>query len=123
MHLSLLALYGVGGWLVRQGLMPVRVLLSAIGFTFSLVFATQGVVQTLADARRVSASMRRSCPAEPSTLPAGARRIPGQPQTCCCRPSDVMATVHGSPHACSAPASGLLLPKTPAAEACPGCGR
>lgn len=58
-HISLLALYGVGGWLVRQGLMPVRVLLSAIGFTFSLVFATQGVVQTLADARRASASIRR----------------------------------------------------------------
>ena len=59
MHLSLLALYGVGGWLVRQGRLPVRVLLSSIGYTFSLVFATQGVVQTLADVRRVSASIRR----------------------------------------------------------------
>ena len=58
-HLSLLALYGVGGWMVRRGLMPIRVLLSSIGFTFSLVFATQGVVQTLADVRRVAGSMRR----------------------------------------------------------------
>ena len=60
MHLSLMALYGVGGWLVRKGMMPIRVLLSSIGYTFSLIFATQGVVQTLADVRRISASMRRS---------------------------------------------------------------
>ena len=58
-HLSLLALYGYGGWLVSKGLMPVRVLLSAIGFTFSLVFATQGVVQTFSDTRRISAGIRR----------------------------------------------------------------
>ena len=58
-HLSLLALYGLGGLLVSRGLMPIRVLLSAIGFTFSLVFATQGVVQSFSDTRRVSACLRR----------------------------------------------------------------
>ena len=58
-HLSLLALYGVGGFLVSRNLIPIRVLLSAIGFTFSLVFATQGVVQTFSDARRVSAGLSR----------------------------------------------------------------
>ena len=59
MHLSLLALYALGGFLVSQGLMPIRILLSAIGFTFSLVFATQGLVQTLSDVRRVSGSLDR----------------------------------------------------------------
>ena len=87
-HLSLLALYGVGGWLVRQGMLPVRVLLSSIGYTFSLVFATQGVVQTLADVRRVSGSISRwamcSCrqawPAssmEASSSPAGGSVLHG----------------------------------------------
>lgn len=59
MHCSLFALYGLGGWLVQRKLLPIRVLLSAIGFTFSLVFATQGVVQTLADTRKVTSSMQR----------------------------------------------------------------
>ena len=58
-HCSLFALYALGGWLVQRKLLPIRVLLSAIGFTFSLVFATQGVVQTLADTRKVTASMQR----------------------------------------------------------------
>ena len=40
-HLSLLALYALGGWLVSADLMPIQILLSAIGFTYSLVFATQ----------------------------------------------------------------------------------
>ena len=40
-HLSLLALYAMGGHLVNSGLLPVGVLVTAIGFTFSLVFATQ----------------------------------------------------------------------------------
>lgn len=56
-------------------------LLSAIGFTFSLVFATQGVVQTFSDARRVSAGLARvrkvvdSCEPDPTmdgALPPGA---------------------------------------------------
>ena len=58
-HCSLFALYGLGGFLVQRKLLPIRVLLSAIGFTFSLVFATQGVVQTLADTRRVTSSIQR----------------------------------------------------------------
>lgn len=44
---------------MQRKLLPIRVLLSAIGFTFSLVFATQGVVQTLADTRKVTSSMQR----------------------------------------------------------------
>jgi ATP-binding cassette subfamily B (MDR/TAP) protein 8 len=40
-HASLLALYAWGGWLVSHGLMPLRVLVSGIGFTFSLMYATQ----------------------------------------------------------------------------------
>jgi hypothetical protein len=39
--MSLLALYGWGGWLVSAGLMPLRVMISGIGFTFSLLYATQ----------------------------------------------------------------------------------
>ena len=59
-HGSLVALYGLGGYLVSRGLMPLRVLLSAIGFTFSLVFATQGCVQTFSDAQRALVSLARS---------------------------------------------------------------
>jgi hypothetical protein len=40
-HASLLALYCWGGWLVSNGLMPLRVMVSGIGFTFSLLYATQ----------------------------------------------------------------------------------
>ena len=58
-HLSLLALYALGGYLVHNGLMPIRTLLSAIGFTFSLVFATQGAVQTFSELRRATFAVRR----------------------------------------------------------------
>lgn len=58
-HLSLLAVYGYGGWLVSKGLLPLRVLLSAIGYTFSLVFATQGMMQSLADTRRLTSGFQR----------------------------------------------------------------
>lgn len=80
-HLSLLALYALGGYLVNNGLMPVRTLLSAIGFTFSLVFATQGTLQSFTDARRSVAAIRRvqtvlsEIPIDPSmaaSLPPGA---------------------------------------------------
>lgn len=40
-HISLLSLYTYGGFLAQQGLLPVRSLLSSIGFTFSLVYSTQ----------------------------------------------------------------------------------
>lgn len=58
-HLSLLALYGYGGWLVNTGQITIGILLSAIGFTFSLVFATQGLLQTWADLRKTISSIRR----------------------------------------------------------------
>lgn len=58
-HLSLLALYGLGGQLVSSGLIPLRVLLSAIGFTFSLTFATQGLLQSWTDARRAGSALKR----------------------------------------------------------------
>ncbi|KAG2451200.1 hypothetical protein HYH02_003807 [Chlamydomonas schloesseri] len=58
-HASLLALYGWGGWLVSSGLMPVRVLVSGIGFTFSLLYAVQGSVNTLSELRRASGAFQR----------------------------------------------------------------
>ena len=59
MHASLLALYGLGGFLVSRGALPIRVLLSGIGFTFSLVFATQGCVQSFSDLQRAAVSLTR----------------------------------------------------------------
>ncbi|EFJ41513.1 hypothetical protein VOLCADRAFT_107667 [Volvox carteri f. nagariensis] len=58
-HASLLALYAWGGWLVSNGLMPVRVLVSGIGFTFSLMYAVQGSVNTLSELRRASGAFQR----------------------------------------------------------------
>ena len=58
-HLSLLGLYGYGGWLVNQGLMAFRVLASAIGFTFSLIGATQGILNTTVEFQRMQGSVRR----------------------------------------------------------------
>jgi len=39
--------------------MPVKSLIAGIGYTFSLVFATQGITNTFADAQRAMASIRR----------------------------------------------------------------
>ncbi|GLI67398.1 hypothetical protein VaNZ11_011584 [Volvox africanus] len=58
-HASLLALYAWGGWLVSSGLMPVRVLVSGIGFTFSLMYAVQGSANTLSELRRASGAFQR----------------------------------------------------------------
>jgi ATP-binding cassette subfamily B (MDR/TAP) protein 8 len=58
-HASLLMLYAWGGWLVSQGLMPVGVLISGIGFTFSLMYATQGTVNTLSELRRAAGAFGR----------------------------------------------------------------
>ena len=58
-HVSLLALYGLGGYLVSNGLLPLRTLLSAVGFTFALVFSSQGAVQSLADSRRAVSAVQR----------------------------------------------------------------
>lgn len=61
-HLSLLMLYAWGGYLVSQGMMPVGVLVSGIGFTFSLMYATQGAVNTLSELRRAAGAFDRvSC--------------------------------------------------------------
>jgi ATP-binding cassette subfamily B (MDR/TAP) protein 8 len=40
-HASLLILFSLGGWLVSDGRMPLRVMLTGIGFTYSLMYATQ----------------------------------------------------------------------------------
>lgn len=58
-HLSLLALYAWGGWLVAAGALPVGALVSGIGFTFSLMYATQGAVNTLSELRRASGAFER----------------------------------------------------------------
>lgn len=58
-HVSLLALYGLGGYLVHQQLLPISALLTGIGFTYSLVYATQGIVQTSADLRRLMLTINR----------------------------------------------------------------
>lgn len=58
-HASLLALYAWGGWLVAHGLMPLRVMVSGIGFTFSLMYATQGTVSSLSELRRASGAFQR----------------------------------------------------------------
>uniref|UniRef100_A0A1D2A990 ABC transporter B family member 28 n=2 Tax=Auxenochlorella protothecoides TaxID=3075 RepID=A0A1D2A990_AUXPR len=58
-HASLLALYALGGYLVSRGLLPTGTMLTAIGFTFSLVFATQGMLQSFIDARTTAAALLR----------------------------------------------------------------
>ena len=40
-HVALLLLFAVGGWMVHRGDLPIRALFSGIGFVFSLVFSTQ----------------------------------------------------------------------------------
>ena len=45
---SLILLYAYGGNLVVSGRMPVKSLIAGIGYTFSLVFATQGITNTFA---------------------------------------------------------------------------
>ena len=37
----------------------VRLLLSAIGYTFALIFSTQGAIQSTADLRKATAAIRR----------------------------------------------------------------
>ncbi|GAX74240.1 hypothetical protein CEUSTIGMA_g1689.t1 [Chlamydomonas eustigma] len=58
-HASLLVLYSWGGLLVAQGLMPLGVLISGLGFTYSLTYATQGIVNTLSELRRASGALFR----------------------------------------------------------------
>ncbi|QDZ24300.1 ABC transporter [Chloropicon primus] len=56
---SLLLLYTYGGSLVIKGAMPVRSLIAGIGYTFSLVFATQGITNTFADMSRAMVSVKK----------------------------------------------------------------
>ena len=59
-YVSLITLYAFGGWLVKTGAVPVGSLIAAVGYTFGLIFATQGVVNTLADANAAIAALKRA---------------------------------------------------------------
>lgn len=63
-------LYAWGGYLVSQGMMPVGVLVSGIGFTFSLMYATQGAVNTLSELRRAAGAFDRVSEGGAACLPA-----------------------------------------------------
>ena len=58
-YLSLLTLYAWGGYLVSSGALPVGALIASIGYTFGLIFATQGVVNTAADFKAAGSALRR----------------------------------------------------------------
>ena len=57
-YISLVCLYAWGGHLVATEALPLRTLVSGIGYTFSLVFATQGITNTCFDFARARASWR-----------------------------------------------------------------
>ena len=59
MHVSLILLYAYGGWLVQQGLISLGTLLAAIGFTFSLLYSAQGLLQSWISLRGAAASVGR----------------------------------------------------------------
>ena len=59
-YASLITLYAFGGWLVKTGTVPVGSLIAAVGYTFGLIFATQGVVNTLADANAANSALKRA---------------------------------------------------------------
>ena len=59
-YASLITLYAFGGWLVKTGAVPVGSLIAAVGYTFGLIFATQGVVNTLADANAANSALKRA---------------------------------------------------------------
>lgn len=58
-HCSMLCLYALGGWLIAARHLSPGILVTCIGFTYSLVFATQGALQTFADARNTLIAVRR----------------------------------------------------------------
>lgn len=74
-HISLLVLYSLGGWLIANGYMSLKTLMAGIGFTFSLIFASQGVVNTMSEWRMVEASVARypSPPLSPGPCRHGLR--------------------------------------------------
>lgn len=59
-YASLLLLYAVGGWLVKSGQVTVGSLIACVGYAFGLIFATQGVVNTAADAKAAAAALGRA---------------------------------------------------------------
>lgn len=58
-YVSLMALYILGGTQVKSGALAVGTMVSFIGYTFTLTFAVQGVVNTIGDARAVLAAISR----------------------------------------------------------------
>lgn len=58
-YISLMALYILGGSKVKAGQLAVGTMVSFIGYTFTLTFAVQGVVNSLGDARAVLAAIDR----------------------------------------------------------------
>ncbi|KAL8049742.1 hypothetical protein ABFX02_06G038700 [Erythranthe guttata] len=58
-YISLMALYCLGGSKVKAGELAVGTMVSFIGYTFTLTFAVQGVVNTLGDLRGAFAATER----------------------------------------------------------------
>ncbi|GAQ86233.1 ABC transporter [Klebsormidium nitens] len=58
-YVSLFVLYVVGGAEVKAGRLPVGTMVAFIGYTFTLTFAVQGLVNTLADIRTALAAVER----------------------------------------------------------------
>ncbi|KAI3913741.1 hypothetical protein MKW98_011802 [Papaver atlanticum] len=58
-NISLLALYCLGGSKVKAGELSVGVMASFIGYTFTLTFAVQGLVNTYGDLRATFAAVER----------------------------------------------------------------
>ncbi|KAI3925712.1 hypothetical protein MKX01_003271 [Papaver californicum] len=58
-YISLLALYCLGGSKVKAGELSVGVMASFIGYTFTLTFAVQGLVNTFSDLRATFAAVER----------------------------------------------------------------
>lgn len=58
-YISLLTLYSLGGSRVKAGLLSVGTVASFIGYTFTLTFAVQGLVNTFGDLRGALAAIER----------------------------------------------------------------
>eukprot|EP00271_Cylindrocystis_brebissonii_P019972 TRINITY_DN6394_c0_g1_i1.p1 TRINITY_DN6394_c0_g1~~TRINITY_DN6394_c0_g1_i1.p1 ORF type:complete len:768 (+),score=139.04 TRINITY_DN6394_c0_g1_i1:207-2510(+) len=58
-YLCLLLVYVLGGRKVQAGLLPVGTMVAFIGYTFTLTFAVQGLVNTLGDLRSVLGAVER----------------------------------------------------------------
>eukprot|EP00850_Spirogloea_muscicola_P015228 SM000115S23907 [mRNA] locus=s115:109257:114629:- [translate_table: standard] len=58
-YVSLLVVYYLGGSKVKAGELPIGTMVSFIGYTFTLTFAVQGLVNTLADLRSVLSAVGR----------------------------------------------------------------